>query len=166
MEEQKNMEQNNPELEILEQLKKQNEILDETRNYEKMIAAQNESNRRLKICKITRTIVEEDKKRCINGIISGVSVVGLMAATHFSGIDMNQAIQTEFQALNSASAFKEYLSYFTPAMWTSLAGTAVFYLNCIKHNRAYKNAKDELNDMDLASVDVCEDVVENHAKLR
>ena len=40
-----------------------------------------------------------------------------MVTTHFSGVDPNQAIQTEIQALSSFGTLKEYLGTFTPAMW-------------------------------------------------
>lgn len=49
-------------------------------------------------------------------IVSGVCFDGLMVATYFSGIDPNQALETEVQALSSFDQLKEYFSMFTPAM--------------------------------------------------
>ena len=139
---------------------------EEQKDYTRLIAAQNESARRLKIKGITNTLTEENKKKRGFAIASGICFAGLMAATHFSGIDPNQAIQTEIQALNSFDALKEYLAYFTPAMWGALVATAASVSRYIKHRKIYNNANQEFYDMvDNQPVDY-QDAVENQARSR
>lgn len=125
----------------------QNDMGKEDANYERLIAAQNESTRRLKIKSINNTLSEENRKKTMCAIASGVCFAGLMVATHFSGIDMSQAIQTEIEALNSFDALKEYLGTFTPAMWGTMIATVTSYSKAIKHNKKYNEAKQELCDM-------------------
>lgn len=136
------------------------------KDYERLIAAQNESARRLKIKEINRNLSEEHKKRSVFAIASGVCFAGLMVATHFSGIDANQAIQTEIQALSSFDALKEYLGTFTPAMWGAMIATAGSISKYIKHNKKYKNANQELYDMMDTQPEDYQDIVEDQAKSR
>lgn len=138
----------------------------ESKDYSRLIAAQNESTRRLKIKSINNTLSEEHKKKSMYAIASGVCLVGLIVATHFSGIDMNQAIQTEIQALNSFDALKEYFRTFTPAMWGTMVATATSYSKYIKHNREYKKANKEFYDMMDNQPEDYQDIVEHQAKGR
>lgn len=138
----------------------------EQKDYERLIAAQNESARRLKIKSISNTLTEEKRKKSMFAIASGVCCTGLLVATHFSGIDSNQAIQTEIQALSSFDALKDYLKMFTPAMWTTLAATAASFSNYIKHNKKYKNANQEFYDMMDNQPEDYLDVVEHQARSR
>ncbi len=136
----------------------------EEKDYERLIAAQNESSRRLKIKSINNTLSEEHKQKSMFAIASGVCFAGIMVATYFSGIDMNQAIQTEIQALNSFSALKEYLETMTPAMWGTMLATAASYSNYMKHNKAYKKANKEFYDMMNNEPEDYQDIVEHQAK--
>ena len=138
----------------------------ESKDYERLIAAQNESARRLKIKSINNTLSEEHKKKSMFALASGVCFAGLMVATHFSGVDMNQAIQTEIQALNSFDALKEYLGTFTPAMWGTMIATAGSISKYIKHNKAYKKANNEFYDMMDMQPEDYQDIVEHQAKSR
>ncbi len=138
----------------------------ESKDYEKLIAAQNESARRLKIKEINRNLSEEHKKRSMFAIASGVCFAGIMVATHFSGVDVNQAIQTEIQALSSFDALKEYLGTFTPAMWGTMIATAGSISKYIKHNKAYKKADNEFYDMMNTQPEDYQDIVEHQAKSR
>ncbi len=138
----------------------------ESKDYERLIAAQNESARRLKIKEINRNLSEEHKKRSMFAIASGVCFAGLMVATHFSGVDVNQAIQTEIQALSSFDALKEYLGTFTPAMWGTMIATAGSISKYIKHNKAYKKADNEFYDMMDTQPEDYQDIVEHQAKSR
>lgn len=138
----------------------------ESKDYEKIIAAQNESARRLKIKEINRNLSEEHKKRSMFAIASGVCFAGIMVATHFSGVDVNQAIQTEIQALSSFDALKEYLGTFTPAMWGTMIATAGSISKYIKHNKAYKKADNEFYDMMNTQPEDYQDIVEHQAKSR
>ena len=140
--------------------------MENEKDYERLIAAQNESARRLKIKEINRNLSEEHKKRSTFAIASGVCFAGLMVATHFSGIDINQAIQTEIQALSSFDALKEYLGNFTPAMWGAMIATAGSISKYIKHNKKYKNANQELYDMMDTQPEDYQDIVEDQAKSR
>ena len=112
-----------------------------------LVAAQYESKRRLKIKQIINTLSEERKKKSIYAIVSGICFTGLVVATHFSGVDANQAIQTEIQALNSFDALKEYLGTFPPAMWGTLVATAGSFSQFLKHRKKYNNATAEFYDM-------------------
>lgn len=140
--------------------------MENEKDYERLIAAQNESARRLKIKEINRNLSEEHKKRSVFAIASGVCFAGLMVATHFSGIDANQAIQTEIQALSSFDALKEYLGTFTPAMWGAMIATAGSISKYIKHNKKYKNANQEFYDMMDTQPEDYQDIVEDQAKSR
>lgn len=79
---------------------------------------------------------------------------------------MNQAIQTEIQALNSFDALKEYFRTFTPAMWGTMVATATSYSKYIKHNREYKKANKEFYDMMDNQPEDYQDIVEHQAKGR
>lgn len=134
------------------------------KDYARLIAAQNESARRLKIKSINNTLSEEHKKKSMFAVASGICFAGLMVATHFSGVDMNQAIQTEIQALNSFDAVKDYLGTFTPAMWGTMLATAASYSKYIKHNKAYQKANQEFYDMMNNEPEDYQDIVEHQAK--
>lgn len=142
-------------------------ISDETKtDYARLIAAQSESARRLEIKKIIHTLSEEQQKKNRYAIASGVFLSGLIVATCFSGVDINQAIQTEIAALNSFDALKEYLAKFTPAMLLTTIGTAVSYSRYIKHNNKYKRANQQLDDMSDTYPTKYLDIVEKQAKTR
>lgn len=140
---------------------------DETeKDYARLIAAQNESKRRLKIRKIQNTLSAEHRERSRYAVASGVCFAGLMVATHFSGVDMTQAIQTEIQALSSFSALREYLGTFTPAMWGALIATAGSLSQYIRHNRRYREANQEFYDMMEIEPTDYQDIVESQARSR
>ena len=139
---------------------------EEQKDYARLIAAQNESARRLKIKGITNTLTEEYKKKRGFAIASGICFAGLMVATHFSGIDPNQAIQTEIQALGSFDALKEYLGYITPAMWGTMIATTGSLSEYIRHKKKYDNANQEFYDMMDNQPEDYQDVVEHQAKSR
>jgi len=141
-------------------------VEEEAKDYEKLIAAQNEAARKLRIKSINNTLSEEHRKRSSFAIASGICFAGLLVATHFSGIDMNQAIQTEIQALSSFEALKEYLKTFTPAMWGAMFATAASFSRYIKHNREYRKANQEFQDMIEHDPENYQDLVEQQAKSR
>ena len=139
---------------------------DETKDYARLIAAQNEHARRLKIKAVNHTLSDEYKNKNKSAIAFGACLVGLVAATHFSGIDISQALQLEIQSLSSFEALKEYLEMFTPAMWGTLAATAVSYTKYLRHVKKYKKANQEFYDMmDSEPADYL-DIVEQQAKSR
>ena len=138
----------------------------EEKDYPRLIAAQNESARRLKIKGIQNTLTEENKKKRGFAIASGICFAGVVAATYFSGIDPNQAIQTEIQALNSFSALREYLGYITPAMWGTIAATAASISEYLRHKKKYDNANQEFYDMVGNEPVDYQNIVEQQAKSR
>lgn len=143
--------------------------MENEKDYERLIAAQNESARRLKIKKINRTLSEEHKKRSMYAIASGVCFAGLMFATQFSGVDVYQAMQTEMQALSSFDALKEYLDTFAPTMlgtMITMVATVGSISKYIKHNKAYKKADKEFYDMMDTQPEDYLDIVEDQAKSR
>ncbi|MBR3660663.1 MAG: hypothetical protein IKN63_02025 [Bacilli bacterium] len=139
---------------------------EEQKDYARLIAAQNESARRLKIKGITNTLTEEHKKKRGFAIASGICLAGLMVATHFSGIDPNQALQTEIQSLSSFDALKEYLGAFTPAMWGSMIASVASISKYISHKKKYDNANQEFYDMMDNEPKDYQDIVESQAKKR
>ncbi len=139
---------------------------EEQEDYARLIAAQNESARRLKIKSITTTLTEEHKKKRGFAIAAGICFAGLMVATHFSGIDPNQALQTEIQALSSFDAVKEYLGQITPAMWGTMIATAASLSQYIKHKKKYDSANREFYDMMDNQPTDYQDIVEQQAKSR
>lgn len=141
-------------------------IDDQSQDYSRLIAAQNESARRLKIKKITRILSEEHKKRNMFAAASGTCFIGFLVATHFAGIEINEAIQMEIQALGSFDALKEYLKMFTPAMWGTLFATATSFSEYMKHNKRYRKANDEFYDMIDTEPENYLDAVDEQAKSR
>lgn len=139
---------------------------EDQKDYVRLIAAQNESARRLKIKSINNTLSEERKKKSMFAIASGVCFAGIMVSTHFSGIDVNQAIQTEIQALSSFDALKEYLGTFTPAMCGTMIATAGSLSKYIKHKKNYDKANQELYDMMDNQPEDYQNIVEFQAKSR
>ena len=119
----------------------------EEKNYAQLIAAQNESARRLKIKSVTNTLSDENKKKTIYSFISAICFSGLLISAHESGIAANEALKTEISALSSFDSLKEYLKAFTPAMWGTLVATAVSFTNYLKHSRKYDNANREFYDL-------------------
>ena len=134
------------------------------KDYARLIAAQNESARRLKIKGINNTLSEEYKKKNSFAIASGICFAGLVVATHFSGVVVDQAIQTEIQALHSFDAVKEYLGTFTPAMWGTMVAGVTTLSKYIKHNKAYQKANQEFYDMMNNEPEDYQDIVEHQAK--
>ncbi len=137
-----------------------NEIEKACAEYAKSIAVQNESIRRLKIKSIENTLSEEHKKKSMFAIASGICFAGIMVATHFSGADVNQAIQTEIQILSSFDTLQEYLGTFTPAMWISIGATAGSLSKYIEHKKKYDKANQEFYDM------IYPDIVDTQAKIK
>lgn len=133
------------------------------KDYTRLVAAQNESKRRLKIKSINNTLSEEHKKKSMFAISSGVCFAGIMVATHFSGVDVNQ---TEIQALSSFDALKEYLGTVTPAMLGTMIATAVSLSKYIKHKKNYDKANQEFYDMMDNQPEDYQDIVESQAKSR
>lgn len=138
----------------------------EEKSYTRLVAAQNESNRRLKIKNISNTLSSENLKKKVMAIISGICFSGLMAAVHFSGINPNEAIATEIQALNSFDALKEYVGTFTPAIWGAMIASAASISNYIKHKKNYDKANKEFYDMMDNRPEDYQDIVESQAKSR
>ena len=139
---------------------------EEQKDYARLVAAQNESARRLKIKSISNTLTEEHKKKRGFAIASGICFAGLMVATHFSGVDPNQAIQTEIQALSSFDALKEYLGTFTPAMWGTMIATAASFSKYIRHKKKYDTANQDFYDMMDNQPEDYQDIVEHQARSR
>lgn len=137
---------------------------EEQKDYTRLIAAQNEAARRLRIREITNTLTEENNKRRRAAIAAGVFAAIAVVAAAFSGTDPNKAIQTEIEALNSFEAFKLYLSYITPAMWAGLIGTASNIAKYIKHREKYIKANQEFYDMQEIQPEDYLDIVEHQSK--
>ena len=136
------------------------------KDYARLIAAQNESERRLKILSVKRTLDEEYKKKNRLAVISGICFAGIAAAVHFSFMDIQQAVQTEINALNSFSALKDYLLMISPATYGTIAASAMGLSNYIKHKRNYEKARHELSDILNNPPEAFQDEVEKQAKTR
>lgn len=114
-------------------------------DYAKLVAAQNEAGRRLKITTFTHDLTEEQKKKSLWGKVSGAFVAGLIATTALTGFDVNQAVALEIQSLTSMEALKDYFAMVTPPMWLSMIGTAGSILNYKFHNDKLKKAQFNLD---------------------
>ena len=136
----------------------------EVKDYLRLIAAQNESTRRIRIEGIRDAITDEQRRRRGSAIVAAISFAGFAVATHFSGINPDVAIQTEIQALNSFEALKDYLSMITPAMYATMAATAASFSNFIRHNRAFRRANKEFDNMVNNEPENLQDLVEKQAK--
>ena len=87
--------------------------MDEEKNelgvdYAKLVAAQNEAGRRLKIATFTHDLTEEEKKKSFWGKVSGICIAGIIASSLLTGFDYKEAVALEVQALTSMEALKDY----------------------------------------------------------
>lgn len=136
------------------------------KDYPRLIAAQNEAARRIKIKSINNKLSEEHKKKVGFAIATGACLAGMVAAVHFSGVDPMEAIKTEVRALGSFEALKEYFETFTPAMWGGIISTAVAFTGYLKHSREYNKANQEFYDMADNHPTEYQDIVQAQAKNR
>lgn len=111
-----------------------------------------DSNRRIKVLKLERTISSERRKKNGNAIAAGAFFVSTLVAIHLSGIDVEAAIQTEIKALHSFDALKEYLATFTPVIYMKLAASALTFSKAIKHRKKQKEAETDLEDINTAEL--------------
>jgi hypothetical protein len=117
------------------------------KDYARLIAAQNESERRLKILEVEHDLDDASKKRRGYSIAAGICFVGMMVAEQFSGVNPAEAIKTEIEALNSFDSLKEYMGYFTPAMWGTMIGAAFSLSRYMSARKKYKKSQQKLEDM-------------------
>lgn len=119
-------------------------------NYERAILANQLSERSFKLKQIKNQIDDNKRKTRVAAIMTAIFGAGAMAATYYSGMDTEAAIQAEISAVNSWEAFKEYLSYITPAITLTLVGFVSSLDKYIKDKKAYKKALIEQENL-LAS---------------
>lgn len=136
------------------------------KDYERLIAAQNESQRRIKIKSINNVLNEENKRKTMYAIATGACVIGTVAAYYFSGIDPSEALQKEIEGLNSWQAIGEYFATFTPAMYGTIAATATSIAGYLKAKRKYDKANQEFYDITDNEPVIYQDIVESQAKNR
>lgn len=130
--------------EIIENIQHQ-----ENENYLKLIAAQNERNRTVKICTIQSELSREESRRTISAIATGISIASIFATTLLSDVNMdltqiNELVMEAYEQLSSFEALKEYFKSLTPAMYLSIAATILNARNYIRHNRRCQALDDEL----------------------
>lgn len=116
-------------------------------DYTRLIAAQNESERRIRIVGIERNIQHQRTDMVRDFIASGTFFVGALVATYFSGmtdVPTDQMVQLEIQSLNNIDALKEYLSMVTPAMWLTLVPAVSSFIHGIRNRRRLNESQDEL----------------------
>ena len=141
-----------------------NAPVQDEKDYARLIAAQNEHARRLKIKEIQNTLTDEHKWKVRGAVATGISVIGVLAATYFSGFDVQKAIDTEISALNYFSALKEYLSMITPAMWGTIALYVSSATGYLKHKRNYDKANRDFYDAVATSPEDYQGLVESQAR--
>ncbi len=135
-------------------------------NYAKLLAAQNESARRLRIINIENTLSDERRRRNLSAIIAGACMSGAAMLSHIQGIDINHAVELERQALTSYAALKEYLSMLTPSFYACVTVGAANILNFIRHRRNYNRASRELDAMNATAPEMFLDDIERQAQGR
>ena len=138
--------------------------IDNEKDYARLIAAQNESERRIKIKSINDTLSETNKKKKLFAITSGICFSGMMVALLTSGVDPAEAIKTEIAGLSSFDSLVEYLKTFTPAMIGSLIAFATSLTAYIKADKEYKKADIEFYNMTDNEPVYYQDVVERQAR--
>ena len=138
--------------------------IDNEKDYARLIAAQNESERRIKIKSINDTLSETNKKKKLFAITSGICFSGMMVALLTSGVDPAEAIKTEIAGLSSFDSLVEYLKTFTPAMIGSLIAFATSLTAYIKADKEYKKADKEFYNMTDNEPVYYQDVVERQAR--
>lgn len=134
------------------------------KDYARLIAAQNESARRIKIQNIQNTLSYEQKKKRDYAIATGICIVGTTFASLYAGISPTNALQSQIHALSSFDALKDYLESFTPAKWVAIIATATNIINYIKHNDKYNKANADFYAMMDHPSENYQDIVENQAK--
>ena len=159
----------------IEVINKGKEEINEEKDYARLIAAQNESERRIKIRQINRTLSEENTKKTVYAIATATCFAGLLVATHFSGIASKEAINNEMQVIQHFFAnqpsevlvsLKDYLSTITMPMWATIIGTAGSLSKYIKHRKQYDKASQEFYDITDNEPVNYQDAVERQAKTK
>ena len=130
----------------------QNNIVGEqnNENYLKLIAAQNEHNRVVKICEIHNNLTLEERRRTRSAIALGISITCIFASTLLSDMDitsmqMNDIIMQAYEQLSSFEALKEYFKSLTPAMYLSVAATVLNGRNYIRHHHKVQELESKLH---------------------
>lgn len=119
-------------------------------NYLKLIAAQNEHKRVLKIFEIQDKLTLEERRRTNSAIVLGISAVCLLASTLTLDIDMNiteinEMLMQTYEHLSSFESLKEYFKSLTPAVYLSMAATVLNGRNYIRHHRKVQELEGELH---------------------
>ena len=119
-------------------------------NYLKLIAAQNERNRVVKICEIQDNLTLEERRRMRSAIALGISITCVFASTLLSDMDitsmqMNEILMQTWEQLSSFEALKEYFKSLTPAMYLSAAATILNGRNYIRHHHKVQELEGKLN---------------------
>ena len=136
-------------------------------NYLQLIAAQNQSERMFKIRKIRNNINREEKKVVKNSILCGICFIGAATSMQLAGIDVEQAIQLEIDAITSYDALKTYfMEYMNPGILISVAGMVKTYISAVKHREKAQINKEDLEAMmETEPTEYMEDV-DNKARTR
>lgn len=120
-------------------------------DYSQLIAAQNESARKLKIRSISRDLNEEKKKRRNFAFISGICISTALASATFIDVPtaggLAEVLQTEVNALSSYASLKEYLSFFSPATYGAALLGSISLSKYLKHRSKSNKMKADLYDM-------------------
>lgn len=119
-------------------------------NYLKLIAAQNEHKRVVKICEIQENLTLEERRRMRSAIATGISIACVFASTLLSDMDitsmqMSEILMQTYEQLSSFEALKEYFKSLTPAMYLSIASTILNGRNYIRHHHRVQELEGKLN---------------------
>ncbi len=140
--------------------------VEENPNYLRLIAAQKEAERQVKIANVNYTLTEEHRKRNLARWATAACTVGLLVAGYFNAIDPIEAIKIEIAGLSTFEGLREYLRSITPAEYLGMLGTSAAISQWIKHGSAYKKANAEHASLTDNTPEIFMDVAEHQAKSR
>ncbi len=106
--------------------------------------------RRYEILQRETILNNERRARARAAMSAGACILGAAAAVWFGGVDLQQAVQHEVQAIYSWEALGQYLSDLGPVTTLLAACTGGFLANYASHSRKMREAQQQLENMNAA----------------
>ena len=117
---------------------------------QKQLLQMQQEQRKFSILQRERTMTEESRKKTISSIIAATCILDAGVALHFNGLNPNEIIQHELGAIYSWESLGQYFQDLGP-MVTLLSATAGgFIAKAFKHNKKYKDAQHQFEDMNVS----------------
>lgn len=119
---------------------------------EKEILRIEEENRRFANLQRERAINSAQRARLISTMLTGACIVGAIASTILNGVDVNQAIEQEFNMFSSWEAVEQYFQTIGPLTTLASVGTGIFVSSAILDSIRLRRLREEQADFE-SSID-------------